>query len=79
MASLELGAGRMTKDDKIDPKGGIIFYKKIGDYAKSGEVICELHSDSKTKIKSSEQMILESIKFSIAKPTLPKLIKKVIR
>jgi len=79
MASLELGAGRMTKDDKIDPKAGIIFYKKIGDYAKTDEVICELHSDSKTKIKFSERMILESIKFSIAKPTLPKLIKKVIR
>ena len=79
MASLELGAGRMTKDDKIDPKAGIIFYKKIGDYAKTDEVICELHSDSKTKIKFSERMILESIKLSIAKPTLPKLIKKVIR
>jgi len=79
IASLELGAGRMTKDDKIDPKAGIIFYKKIGDYAKTDEVICELHSDSKTKIKFSERMILESIKFSIAKPTLPKLIKKVIR
>ena len=79
MASLELGAGRMTKDDKIDPKAGIIFYKKIGDYAKTDEVICELHSDSKTKIKFSERMILESIKFSIAKPTFPKLIKKVIR
>ena len=79
IASLELGAGRMTKDDKIDPKAGIIFYKKIGDYAKTDEVICELHSDSKTKIKFSERMILESIKFSIAKPTFPKLIKKVIR
>ena len=79
MASLELGAGRMTKDDKIDPKAGIIFYKKIGDYAKTDEVICELNSDSKTKIKFSERMILESIKFSIAKPTFPKLIKKVIR
>ncbi|MDZ7625572.1 MAG: thymidine phosphorylase [Ignavibacteriaceae bacterium] len=32
MASLELGAGRRTKDDVIDHKAGIIFYKKIGDY-----------------------------------------------
>lgn len=79
MASLELGAGRMTKDDKIDPKAGIIFYKKFGDYAKTDEVICELLSDSKTKIKSAEQIILESIKFSNTKPTLTNLIKKVIR
>ncbi len=30
MASLELGAGRKTKEDKIDPKAGIIFKVKIG-------------------------------------------------
>jgi len=79
MASLELGAGRMTKEDKIDPKAGIILYKKLGDHLKTGDVICELHSDSKSKIKSAEQIILESLKFSNAEPTLPKLIKKVIR
>jgi pyrimidine-nucleoside phosphorylase len=79
MASLELGAGRRTKDDVIDHKAGIIFYRKIGDYVKKGDIVCELHSDSKSKIKSAEQMIIESIKFSNTKPTLPKLIKKVIR
>lgn len=79
MASLELGAGRITKEEKIDSKAGIVFSKKIGDYVKKGDIICELHSDSKFKIKSAEQMIAGSIKFSNTKPTLPKLIKKVIR
>jgi pyrimidine-nucleoside phosphorylase len=79
IASLELGAGRMTKEDIIDPKAGIIFYRKIGDYVKKGELICELHSDSKSEIKSAEQMINGSIKFSNTKPALPKLIKKIIR
>ena len=49
MASLELGAGRRTKDDMIDYKAGIIFYKKIGAFINKGEIICELHSDSGTK------------------------------
>lgn len=78
MASLELGAGRKTKEDKIDPKAGIVLFKKIGDYINKGDIICELHSDSKSKIKSAEDIILRSIKFSNTKPTLPKLIKKVI-
>jgi len=78
MASLELGAGRKTKEDKIDPKAGIVLFKKIGDYVNKGDIICELHSDSKSKIKSAEDIILRSIKFSNTKPTLPKLIKKVI-
>ena len=78
MASLELGAGRHTKDDIIDPKAGIILYKKIGDSVVKGEVICELYSDSKNKIKSAEQMMIEALKFSKMKPKIPKLIKKVI-
>ena len=79
MASLELGAGRITKEDKIDPKAGIILFKKIGDNVKKGDIICELHSDSRTKIISAEQMIIESIQFSKTKPVSPKLIKKVIQ
>jgi thymidine phosphorylase len=79
MTSLELGAGRMTKEDRIDPKAGIILCKKIGDYTETSEVICELHSDYRTKIKSAEQLIIESIKLSNTKPTLLKLIKKVIQ
>lgn len=79
MASLELGAGRRTKDDVIDHKAGIVFYRKISDYVKKGDVICELHSDSKSKIKSAEQIIFESIKLSNVKPAPSKLIKKVIR
>jgi pyrimidine-nucleoside phosphorylase len=79
MASLELGAGRKTKEDTIDPKAGIILFKKLGDFVNKDEFICELYSDSKTKIKLAEQMILESIKFSKKKPSVQKLIKKIIR
>ena len=79
MASLELGAGRKTKEDTIDPKAGIILFKKLGDFVNKDEFICELHSDSKTKIKLAEQMIIESIKFSKIKPSVQKLIKKIIR
>jgi pyrimidine-nucleoside phosphorylase len=79
MASLELGAGRRTKDDVIDHKAGIVLYKKIGGFINKGGIICELRSDSKAKIKTAEQMIFNSIRFSRTKPSIPKLIKKVIR
>jgi pyrimidine-nucleoside phosphorylase len=78
MASLELGAGRRVKDDKIDYKAGIILKKKIGEYTKNGDIICELFSNSKDKIKTAEQIIINSIRFSRTKPSAPKLIKKVI-
>jgi pyrimidine-nucleoside phosphorylase len=79
MASMELGAGRKTKSDIIDHKAGIIFHKKTGDYVKNEEVICELHSNSTVKIKTAEQIIMESIQCSKTKPLIPKLIKKIIR
>ncbi len=39
MAAIDLGAGRKTKDDKIDPKAGIIFNYKIGDTINKGVVL----------------------------------------
>lgn len=79
MASLELGAGRRTKEDMIDPKAGIILYKKIGDKIVAGEIFCEIHTDSKSKMKTAEEIILNSIIISKSKPQIPKLIHKVIQ
>lgn len=48
--SMHLGAGRVTKDDKIDPTVGIVLHKKVGDYVKAGDVLCTLHVN---KVKES--------------------------
>lgn len=41
--SLDLGGGRKTKEDKIDPSVGIVLKKKIGDDVKVGDVLCTLY------------------------------------
>jgi len=79
MAALELGAGRKTMEDKIDPKAGIIFKFKIGDKIKKGDVIAELHSQSMDKIKIAKELILNVIKYSKQKTIKPKLIKTIIK
>jgi len=78
MASLELGAGRKSLRDKIDPKAGLIIKKKIGDKIKKSEIIAELHSDSKLKIDIAGKMILNSISYSNKRVAVPRLIKKII-
>ena len=78
MAALELGAGRKTMEDKIDPKAGIIFKIKIGDRVKKGDAIAEVHSESDSKNKLAENIITDSIKFSKTKPNRPKLIKRIL-
>ncbi len=78
MAALELGAGRLTKDDIIDPKAGIIFHPKIGDKIKKGDLIAELFSDKKNKIESVKNRVVQSLAFSSKKTSKPRLIKKII-
>lgn len=78
MASLELGAGRKTKEDIIDPTAGIIFNVKIGDGLKNDSVIAYLHSSSLSKIRKAEQILKTAIDISKSKVRKPKLIKKII-
>ena len=78
MASLELGAGRKSLKDKIDPRAGVIFKIKIGDKVKKSKIIAELHSDSKLKNDTAGNMILNSISYSNKKVAAPRLIKKII-
>jgi len=78
MSALELGAGRRTKEDLIDPKAGIIFKAKIGYRYKKNDLLAELFTDDKSIIDSVEKRILGAISFSKEKVGKPKLIKKVI-
>ena len=41
--SMELGAGRQSKEDIIDPAVGIVLNKKVGDQVSVGEVIAYVH------------------------------------
>jgi pyrimidine-nucleoside phosphorylase len=42
--ALELGAGRRSIDDAIDPTAGIVLIKKTGDAVDEGEGLCRLYS-----------------------------------
>ena len=78
MAALELGAGRMTKEDKIDPKAGIIFFVKIGDFIKKGDILAELHTSSQSKIENAKEKVYNSIALTSTPVKRPKLVKKIM-
>ncbi|MBK7379390.1 MAG: thymidine phosphorylase [Ignavibacteriales bacterium] len=78
MAALELGAGRKTKEDVIDPAAGIIFYSKIGTEIKEGDIVAELFSNKKDSLRIAEDKIFNAIVLSKKKTSAPKLIKKII-
>lgn len=41
--AMQLGAGRSTKDDIIDPSVGIVLNKKAGDYVEIGDILAFVH------------------------------------
>lgn len=73
MLGIELGAGRMKYTDSIDPKAGFIFFKKIGDEVKSGEVIAEIRTDIE-KEEYFKQKFLKTIEFDDNKPKSEPLV-----
>jgi pyrimidine-nucleoside phosphorylase len=52
MAAL-LGAGRETKESKIDPDAGIIFHHKTGEYVKKGDVLATLYASAEEKFRDA--------------------------
>lgn len=62
MLSVELGAGRRTKDDKVDPSAGFILNKKIGDDIRKGETICTLFTNNSSVTKKAKTDFLHAIK-----------------
>ena len=78
MAAIDLGAGRKTKDDKIDPKAGINFNYKVGDIINKGIVLAELYSDSKSGMDAAKTRINSAIKISKSKPQKLQLVKTII-
>ena len=64
IASMVLGAGRETKESKIDHAAGIILNKKTGDYVEKGEVLASLYSSSFDRIQRAEEILNQSYTFS---------------
>ena len=76
--SCNLGAGRETKEDKIDFTAGVTILKKTGDFVQIGETIAVLHTNLKEKIEKANSDYLEALSIEQNKPENNKLIYEVI-
>ena len=52
-----LGAGRMKKDENINPRVGFVFSKKVDDKVKKDETIAYIHADEKEKLEYVESKV----------------------
>ena len=57
-----LGAGRVNKDDKIEPDVGIVLNKKVGDEVMPDDFLAYICANDENKIAEAEKRILEIYK-----------------
>ena len=60
--SCDLGAGRKTKNDKIDLQVGIILNKKIGDFVSKGDKLATIYANDIERAKDTANELLKIYK-----------------
>jgi thymidine phosphorylase len=75
---VELGGGRIVKNDIINPSVGFVFFKKIGDEIAIGDIVAEIHAEDKTIAARISEKLEALIKIGVDKPFVPELIKERI-
>ncbi len=78
IASVLSGAGRLRAEDAVDPRAGIILFKKLGDRVKNGEALLEIHGAEESKLDQAENQVKSAIRIQSGKPVIPPLIQKRI-
>lgn len=77
-ASLETGAGRISKTDQIDYGAGIQLKKRIGDFVEEGELLALFHASTLEKCENAAYYFHQSLTFSPEPPEKPLLILETI-
>ena len=62
--SVNLGAGRIKKEDGIDNAVGIVLNKKIGDEVKAGDTLAYIHANDEEKGKIAVEDLYKAYKFT---------------
>ena len=73
-ASLLLGAGRIRKEDPIDPAVGIVMAKRIGEWIDAGEPLAHLHVSSHSNPQTAAEFVRGAVVLSQEPVIAPPLI-----
>ena len=79
LIAMELGAGRVTKESKIDLSVGIVLNKKRGDKVNKGEILAYIHANDMEKGEKASKKLINAIEIQDSfKDDIP-LIYEVIK
>lgn len=78
LAARAMGAGRIRKEDAIDPAVGFVMKKRIGEAVEPEDVLFTLYADKEEDIAAAEQAILTAVWIGDAPCAPAKLIRAVV-
>ncbi len=78
-AAMKLGAGRASKNDKIDHSAGIILAKKTCDKVNKSDTIATLYTNRQECIDEAKNLLLSAISLSKEAPARKPLIYGIIK
>ena len=77
-ASNMIGAGRLRKEDPIDPAVGVILEVKVGEKVDAGSVLCRLYYTKDDQVEEAAEMVEDAFRISAQKPDSRELILEVV-
>jgi len=78
MASSQIGAGRNTKEDSIDPAVGVILEVKVGQKVDAGAVLCRVYYTSEEHVDEAASQVEDAFRISAQPPEERELILEVV-
>ena len=75
----KLGAGRITKEDKIDPEVGIVLNRKVGELVQNEEVLAYIYANDLKKLEKGKEELKEIIKIRREKVEKAQTIIEIIQ
>lgn len=74
-----LGAGRATKEERIDPAVGLVMKKRLGDFIRADEPLCVMYVNDESKVNAALEMFHSAFTYSDAKPEYRPMVYDVVR
>jgi pyrimidine-nucleoside phosphorylase len=68
LAAMKLGAGRATKEDKIDPTAGVILRRTVGQSVAEGDVVATLYTHDEAAAHSVAPLVADAFAISPMAP-----------
>jgi thymidine phosphorylase len=68
IAALELGAGRVRKDDAIDHAVGVVCLRKRGDNVERGQALAEIHARTDEAANDAADRVLAAYELGESPP-----------